>query len=112
MGGDRYEASLATTHLAVPIRQGDLPMFGQKVRAYRMRLGWSQEDLAGRAGVDVKTVGNIETGRTQPRPSTIRLLIHALQLNDRDHADFYANATAPRPATMPSAPAPASSPQC
>jgi len=67
-------------------------MFGQKVRVYRMRLGWSQEDLAGRAGVDVKTVGNIETGRTRPRLSTIRLLIQALQLNDRDRADFYANA--------------------
>lgn len=39
----------------------------------------TQEELAERAGVDARTVRDIETGRTKnPRPSTVRLLLDAL----------------------------------
>ena len=69
-------------------------MFGHRMRTHRLRLGLSQDDLAQRAGVDVKTVGNIEAGRTRPRPSTVRLLVDALQLDGDDRADLYARASA------------------
>jgi transcriptional regulator with XRE-family HTH domain/tetratricopeptide (TPR) repeat protein len=53
-------------------------VLGQRLRALRLRAGLSQEDLAARAGVALKTIGNIEAGRTTPRPSTLRALADAL----------------------------------
>jgi tetratricopeptide (TPR) repeat protein/transcriptional regulator with XRE-family HTH domain len=56
-------------------------MFGAQVRAHRQRLGMSQEDLAACAGVSVRTIRNLEAGRTErPRPGTVRLLADALEL--------------------------------
>jgi transcriptional regulator with XRE-family HTH domain len=55
-----------------------------------MQLGLSQEDLARRAGVDVKTIGNVEAGCTIPRPSTQRLLAEALQAAGDGRGGFYA----------------------
>jgi putative transcriptional regulator len=50
------------------------------VKALRARLGVSQEDFAGRYGLDVATVRNWEQGRTTPDGPAARLL----QLIDRD----------------------------
>jgi tetratricopeptide (TPR) repeat protein/transcriptional regulator with XRE-family HTH domain len=68
-------------------------VFGEQVRALRLRLGVSQEELARRAGIDAKTVRMIENGRRMPRPSTMRQLADALQLDDCDREAFYAAAT-------------------
>jgi transcriptional regulator with XRE-family HTH domain len=46
----------------VPKRDG-LPGW---VRAARLRLGLTQEQLAARAGLDPRTVRNVETGRYRP----------------------------------------------
>jgi tetratricopeptide (TPR) repeat protein/DNA-binding XRE family transcriptional regulator len=62
-------------------------MFGAQVRAHRQRLGMTQEELAGRTGVSVRGIRNLEAGRTgRPRPGTVRLLADAFELagNDRD----------------------------
>jgi transcriptional regulator with XRE-family HTH domain len=61
-------------------------LFGHRVRMRRIRLGLSQEKLADRAGVDVKTISNIQASRTTPRPSTVRLLAKALELSDGELA--------------------------
>lgn len=50
------------------------------VRKLRTRLGISQEDFAGRYGLDVATVRNWEQGRTKPDGPAAMLL----QLIDRD----------------------------
>lgn len=50
------------------------------VKALRARLGISQEDFAGRYGLDVATVRNWEQGRTTPDGPAALLL----QLIDRD----------------------------
>jgi DNA-binding transcriptional regulator YiaG len=50
------------------------------VKALRARLGISQEDFAGRYGLDVATVRNWEQGRTKPDGPAATLL----QLIDRD----------------------------
>jgi transcriptional regulator with XRE-family HTH domain len=56
-------------------------MMGDVVRAYRRRLGLSQEDLAHRAGVSVRGIRKIEAQRTgSPRPATVRLLADAFGL--------------------------------
>jgi tetratricopeptide (TPR) repeat protein/transcriptional regulator with XRE-family HTH domain len=47
----------------------------------------TQEELAERAGVDARTVRDIETGRTKnPRASTVRLLLDALAGAEQDRA--------------------------
>jgi tetratricopeptide (TPR) repeat protein/DNA-binding XRE family transcriptional regulator len=68
-------------------------MFGREVRVRRKALGLSQEDLANVAGVDVKTIGNIEAGRTTPRLSTVRLLADALGVIGAARERFYGSAT-------------------
>ena len=80
-------------------------MFGLNVRTLRQRLGLSQEDLARCAGVDVKTIRMIESGRRVPRPSTLRQLADALTLNDTDREAFYLQAASvgATPATLANA---------
>jgi DNA-binding transcriptional regulator YiaG len=50
------------------------------VRALRTRLGITQEEFAGRYGLDVATLRNWEQGRTEPEGPAAALL----QLIDRD----------------------------
>ena len=50
-----------------------------KMKAARALLGWSQADLAERAGLTQATVANIETGKHQPSKATLSALTHALQ---------------------------------
>jgi tetratricopeptide (TPR) repeat protein/transcriptional regulator with XRE-family HTH domain len=85
-------------------------MFGEVVRTHRRRLGLSQEDLARRTGVGVRSIGKIETGRiAAPRPVTVRLLADAFGLSGRARERFcQAVATDPllsgptaRPAQLP-----------
>jgi len=44
------------------------------IRTARLRLGLTQEELARRAGVDVRTVRNTETGRYGPSRVTLKRL--------------------------------------
>lgn len=44
------------------------PQFHEQIRYERLRRGWSQADLAKRAGCDTKTVGRWESGERLPRP--------------------------------------------
>ncbi len=80
-------------------------MFGSDLRARRRQLGLTQEDLAQRASVDVKTVRSIENGRTVPRPSTVRQLADALGLTGDERTSFCA-AAAPDPTEPPAQPVP------
>jgi transcriptional regulator with XRE-family HTH domain len=62
-------------------------MFSQVVRAHRRRLGLTQEELAGSAGVGLRTVRDIEAGRVgRPRQNTVRRLAEVFGLRgvDRD----------------------------
>jgi transcriptional regulator with XRE-family HTH domain len=52
--------------------------FGERLRLVRLRQGWSQRDLAMRAGVHEATVIRLEASANTPRPSTIRRLARAL----------------------------------
>lgn len=42
---------------------------GEKIQNYRKKLGWSQEQLAGKLGVSVSTVGMIETDKRNVKDS-------------------------------------------
>ncbi len=55
--------------------------FGPLLRRLRHQVGMTQEALAERAGVGVRTVRGLETGeRADPRVATVRLLADALEL--------------------------------
>ncbi|MBI5162844.1 MAG: helix-turn-helix domain-containing protein [Magnetospirillum sp.] len=50
----------------------------RQIRAARALLGWSQAELAQRAGVHKNALARLEAGRTDPRVSTMDAVIEAL----------------------------------
>ncbi len=64
-----------------------------EVKRLRKLKGMTQVELAGLAGVSAFTVTEIETGRREPRGSTLRKLATAL---DVEVADFFPKAEAPQ----------------
>jgi tetratricopeptide (TPR) repeat protein/transcriptional regulator with XRE-family HTH domain len=64
-------------------------VFGQLVRGHRGRLGLTQEELAGRAGLGLRTLRDIESGRVaRPRQATVRLLAGAFGLAGAAREEF------------------------
>lgn len=51
---------------------------GQQIRRLRHRRGWTLRECGQRAGVSYATIANIENGRSQPTPTTLRKLSRAL----------------------------------
>jgi len=54
--------------------------FGQVLRTYRERKGWSQMMLAAEAGLHLNAVGSLERGERAPTLQTMFLLCHALDV--------------------------------
>jgi len=57
-----------------------IKQFGHKVRKYRMKRGFSQEELADRAGLHRTQIVLIESGKRCPRLDTIYKLALALDV--------------------------------
>lgn len=58
---------------------------GIMLKHYRRRVGFSQEQLAERAGVSVRTIAGLEAGEGRlPRAETLRLIAEALQLSEEE----------------------------
>jgi transcriptional regulator with XRE-family HTH domain len=49
-------------------------------RAARALIGWSQQELAARAGVGIMTVHQLEKNGSQPRRATLEVVQRALEL--------------------------------
>jgi tetratricopeptide (TPR) repeat protein/transcriptional regulator with XRE-family HTH domain len=77
----------------------------RKIRLRRVQAMLTQEELAERAGVDARTIRDIETGRTKnPRASTVRLLLEALAAVEPDETAVPAEGRRPsvaRPRELP-----------
>lgn len=57
--------------------------YGEVVRGYRVAAGLTQEELAALSGLDVRTISDIERGRTtRPHRSSADLLARALNRDD------------------------------
>jgi tetratricopeptide (TPR) repeat protein/transcriptional regulator with XRE-family HTH domain len=69
---------------------------GLWLRGQRIAAGLTQEDLAERSGVSVRTIADMERGRTRrPYPSSVRALIRALGLPDVAGTELVARYRAP-----------------
>src|SRR5687768_14693966 len=65
------------------------PGFDAVLRRHRQKVGLTQEELAARAGVGVRTVRDLERGRaSRPQRTTVDLLATALGLTGVDRDDF------------------------
>src|SRR3974390_772032 len=64
---------------------------GLWLRRQRVAAGLTQEDLAQLSGVSVRTIADLERGRTRrPYPSSVRALIRAIGLPDTAGTDLVA----------------------
>lgn len=67
--------------------------FGRLLRQHRVAAGLTQEELADRAGIGVRTIAYLEAGRRgAPRSETVRLIAAALDLSVEEHGHFLARA--------------------
>jgi tetratricopeptide (TPR) repeat protein/DNA-binding XRE family transcriptional regulator len=64
-------------------------LFGELVRSHRLRLGLTQNDLAVKAELGVRSVRDIEAGRVRPRLATVRALADALALMGGDREQYF-----------------------
>jgi predicted ATPase/transcriptional regulator with XRE-family HTH domain len=63
--------------------------FGALVRRYRRSAGWTQQELAERARIGLRTISEIERGTgIRPQRETVRLLIDAFGLGEEERAAF------------------------
>jgi tetratricopeptide (TPR) repeat protein/transcriptional regulator with XRE-family HTH domain len=67
--------------------------FGAVLRTCRLSAGLSQEELAGRSGLSIRTISNLEGGRIRwPHPGSVRRLADALGLSGSQRQQFIAEA--------------------
>ncbi len=79
---------------------GDLT-FRARLVSCRRSAGLSQEGLAKRAGLSVRTISNLERGRARwPHPDSVRRLADALGLRGRKRGEFFAAAARQLPDDM------------
>jgi transcriptional regulator with XRE-family HTH domain len=71
-----------------------------RIRAARQALGWTQNDLAVRAGVSTRTIHAIEKGRPC-RQATKRHILNALGVPWEARADYFTTARPARPRRTP-----------
>jgi predicted ATPase/transcriptional regulator with XRE-family HTH domain len=77
--------------------------FGSRLRRLRQAAGFTQEELATRAGLTAKGIGSLERGeRKRPHPHTVRSLAGALGLSGAERDAFFG--AAPRRIGMAFAP--------
>ena len=57
-----------------------MPFDGMKLRELRLRRALTLRELGALSGVAYDTIHGIETGKHQPRPSTVRKLANALNV--------------------------------
>jgi predicted ATPase/transcriptional regulator with XRE-family HTH domain len=82
--------------------------FDELLRRRRRAAGLTQADLAVRAGIGIRTVRDLERGRSsRPQRTTVELLATALDLDGSTRAEFLAAARGQSPLADPPAPPPA-----
>jgi predicted ATPase/DNA-binding XRE family transcriptional regulator len=79
--------------------------FGELLKQYRLAAGLTQEELAERARMSVRAIGDLERGtRRTPHKDTLYLLADALNLSDDDQALLFEAVRSSRRTAASSAP--------
>ena len=65
-------------------KKSTVSSFGQTLRAFRKKKGFTQEELADRAKITLRTFIRWENGETQPRIDEIRKLAQALNVTEQE----------------------------
>ena len=92
---EAYEILADLGHPQAAALRGKLAPLGTAVaapgiRGHRLRRGLSQEDLAERTGLSVRTIRYLESGKSgRPRPETARLLADAFGLEGEERERFH-----------------------
>lgn len=63
-------------------------MLSERVKETRINRGYSQEKLAEKAGVSLRTVQRVENGKTDPQGDTLVRLAEALDVSPDDLAEW------------------------
>lgn len=63
----------------------------KRVKEFRNRKGFSQEELAEKTGLSLRTIQRIENGETIPRGDTLKKLSIALQISPDEIIDWQAH---------------------
>lgn len=63
-------------------------MFAEQLKSNRKKLGYSQEKLAEKAGINLRTVQRLEKGETEPRGDTVVRIADVLQVKPGDLLDY------------------------
>ncbi|MEP1488579.1 MAG: helix-turn-helix domain-containing protein [Algibacter sp.] len=61
---------------------------GNKIKEARKRKGYSQEELAELAKINMRTIQRIENNENEPRGKTLNLICDALDLSTKDILDY------------------------
>jgi len=56
------------------------PELGNKIAGIRKEKGFTQQEVADKSGINIRTIQRIESGEVTPRTYTIRQFLHALDL--------------------------------
>ncbi len=68
-----------------------MEMIGRKIKDLRVLKGLTQEDLAERTQLSVRTIQRIEKGEVDPRTYTLNLLAEALKVMTDKPYKYYGN---------------------
>lgn len=60
------------------------PHLGKKLADLRQQKNLTQEDLVSKCNINVRTIQRIESGEVTPRPSTLKIIVEALDENFED----------------------------
>lgn len=60
----------------------------QRIKTFRNRKGFSQEELAEKTGLSLRTIQRIENGETEPRGDSLKRLAHAFDVSSDEIIDW------------------------
>jgi tetratricopeptide (TPR) repeat protein/transcriptional regulator with XRE-family HTH domain len=83
--GSQKAAMTESERAGGAVRQPAATALGALLRLYRHRALLTQADLARSSGVSERAIRNLESGASQPRYSSVRLLARALGLNGAEY---------------------------
>jgi len=92
-GRGKDSAELSTPEAARRVQDAGRATFGSLLKQYRRAAWLTQEELAEKSGLSVRTVRGLERSEGHsPRPDTVDLLARALRLSEEEHDLFAAAA--------------------